>query len=882
MLAKNASVGSEKMSIKRIVKMKNFGRYSDTLPINFNKNTVIFGFNGMGKSTLSAIFYSLVDSEKDALIRNRTRLKEKESDEKKEVYIEVETDTDKYIFSNGSWNKRLTTYTFNGEYVQDNVLVSSVTKRAGTYSVELDKDIIKLDFKKQELSKKIEQSLLVKVNEIFLRYNDQIKSVAATGNAKTVKRGSVNIKKLSEIELFLKSRKDEIEKNLKDTNKYDMLFKKVEEVQTRLQNIPINSFNPIDISFLKKTLEMIPSVTPEEICIHMKRYFKRDNPQWLIQGVLNSLDLSSCPFCGQEITDKRIINFVKTIQKFALSKKNERIKDIKDNVIFFLRLLDSKAISDAFLEYGKIIDDMWTNELFKAKKYDFFKSITGAFDNDVLDVIIIKLRQKSEQPFDTFLLSEHEIVCIKKVNLLFQRLAALKDYLKECEIKLNTQKTKDKNILKTKALFDLSFGSARLEIEEMISSAREIIKLENEIVKIENMQSDMREKIHLENISKELKDLNAKFSIIKENGRFYIKLRNFDEKVEFDKNTDERSKYVLSEGDQRALAFAYFLFELNQHRNEPDKIIVFDDPISSLDLNRKSIIAYKISELMKDGTSQIIVLSHDISFVEKIQHFHKWATFYMLTNKDDVVTEFDINDFILSDSEIYKRFITDAVSCNNYNNAVIALMSLRPLYEITQKKELCTLYYKFSTYFNHSIYARLQNYKFSVSKYNIKRIRKYINHVAKKIGFQCNPEQIVPDEFNFIGLDYDKTIELYESLSGDDIMTARKKALLIRVLLEVLMIKLSANSYLKCDNIGKEYQKIINKLKKGSEEHKFAKKIVEAYNQTKKFHHGAGMGSMLGLSWINPDEIEYYDSIVKEIISYTKPSASSTIVTTTA
>ncbi len=138
MLAKNASVGSEKMSIKRIVKMKNFGRYSDTLPINFNKNTVIFGFNGMGKSTLSAIFYSLVDSEKDALIRNRTRLKEKESDEKKEVYIEVETDTDKYIFSNGSWNKRLTTYTFNGEYVQDNVLVSSVTVKAASWCPAVD------------------------------------------------------------------------------------------------------------------------------------------------------------------------------------------------------------------------------------------------------------------------------------------------------------------------------------------------------------------------------------------------------------------------------------------------------------------------------------------------------------------------------------------------------------------------------------------------------------------------------------------------------------------------------------------------------------------------------------------------------------------------
>ena len=63
--------------------------------------------------------------------------------------------------------------------------------------------------------------------------------------------------------------------------------------------------------------------------------------------------------------------------------------------------------------------------------------------------------------------------------------------------------------------------------------------------------------------------------------------------AEYEKN----NQFLCSEGERRMLAFAYFMQEIQNDPNE--KIVVIDDPISSLDLSRKSVVAYKIIQLIK-------------------------------------------------------------------------------------------------------------------------------------------------------------------------------------------------------------------------------------------------------------------------------------------
>lgn len=71
------------------------------------------------------------------------------------------------------------------------------------------------------------------------------------------------------------------------------------------------------------------------------------------------------------------------------------------------------------------------------------------------------------------------------------------------------------------------------------------------------------------------------------------------------------AKDILSEGEQRAIAIASFLAEVNLGKGRGG--IVFDDPVSSLDHRRRWHVAKRLAEEAK--LRQVIVLTHDIYFL---------------------------------------------------------------------------------------------------------------------------------------------------------------------------------------------------------------------------------------------------------------------------
>jgi hypothetical protein len=75
--------------------------------------------------------------------------------------------------------------------------------------------------------------------------------------------------------------------------------------------------------------------------------------------------------------------------------------------------------------------------------------------------------------------------------------------------------------------------------------------------------------------------------------------------------------YVLSEGERRAVALAFFLAEVAV--SEHNGGIVLDDPVSSLDHARRSYVARRIVE--EASRRQAIVFTHDIVFLTELQSF---------------------------------------------------------------------------------------------------------------------------------------------------------------------------------------------------------------------------------------------------------------------
>jgi len=82
-------------------------------------------------------------------------------------------------------------------------------------------------------------------------------------------------------------------------------------------------------------------------------------------------------------------------------------------------------------------------------------------------------------------------------------------------------------------------------------------------------------------------------------------------KLELDAKSDAILRNVLSEGEQRAIAIAAFLAELNALGH--GGAIIFDDPVSSLDHYRRAQVTKRL--VLESKTRQVIIFTHDTVFL---------------------------------------------------------------------------------------------------------------------------------------------------------------------------------------------------------------------------------------------------------------------------
>ncbi len=87
--------------------------------------------------------------------------------------------------------------------------------------------------------------------------------------------------------------------------------------------------------------------------------------------------------------------------------------------------------------------------------------------------------------------------------------------------------------------------------------------------------------------------------------------------ISFIPNQPFNAKECLSEGDKSTIALAFFLSKLDIDPNLQDKILIFDDPLSSLDTNRRTYTIRIIKSLFQQ-LKQVVVLSHNEYFLHEI------------------------------------------------------------------------------------------------------------------------------------------------------------------------------------------------------------------------------------------------------------------------
>ncbi|MFV1885094.1 MAG: AAA family ATPase [Balneola sp.] len=145
------------------------------------------------------------------------------------------------------------------------------------------------------------------------------------------------------------------------------------------------------------------------------------------------------------------------------------------------------------------------------------------------------------------------------------------------------------------------------------------------------------------------------------------------------------AKYAMSEGDKSTVALCFFLARL-EILGVNDKVIVFDDPLSSFDYSRRNATVFQLAKIANSAI-QFVLLSHDLGFASDFRDkcsFIDQITLKIENNgTTSLLKKYDFNsEFLTStqkDIEIVKEFINSGANSEFEKREVIRC--LRPILE---------------------------------------------------------------------------------------------------------------------------------------------------------------------------------------------------------
>lgn len=853
--------------ISLIKSIRNVGKYEMFCGSEqFEKNTIIFGFNGAGKSTLSDIFYSLMSKEKERMItRRRTLNRPNEHGEKEMEIILCDENGNDIVFSGETWNtipKNM--YVFNKYYIEDHVFVSKHLQ-GDAVPIGMGAEGTKC-MRQKELLLDANKELLNQINaDITLLGNAGLKIKDFTNQRVTEKTKVKRLESMAAFTLYSLTDKKIIEDKIKSNIKYTKEFADIEQCEKEYQQI--RGIEQIDKSMLMKNVKKILRISSKEIINFLSESLTVVDIRWAVSGYKNQKSSDVCPMCGQTIRDKRAMALFNKLGKYISQRKEDYVREFSSKLYLLVGQLQMINLSKRVEIFNGIIQLLNSNGLLLKKDTDRLKKglLWNEQKDDTLQEVIKKIYSKAENPYIKIFFSEEEVQCISLINQVIKNIYILEDIISHAKERLEKKIDRKISMDDMSALFELSYGTNRCVAERIKVNTKTYLANQKKMVELDEQIDDCYNQIQLDKINGYLAKLNTHINLEVKHSRYYIRLKDFETK-EYEKGKE----LLFSEGEERAVAFAYYLSEINSTRNlGEENIIIVDDPICSMDLNRKSIISHQISEMMKNPLWQVIVMTHDISFVERVESFLIRGVFCkkleLRSEKDDFLT-LNIKDYLTDDEHVYEELIQDAETCNDELTRIIALMSLRPYayvkkvsdkdYEMIQEQ---------STYFSHTLYSRKRGIEFKREDYDNESLKEYVDKVAGLTRTSFDSNKIVSC-YSFGGFDFNTISAMYSNIILDSMKNARKKVLLMRPLIEACFFQLSTREKFDPENIGSMYARTTRANKNDPEKYSMCKQLQEIYDSSKKYHHGADEGSLLGISWINPSEVEYYDQIMSKIL----------------
>lgn len=368
---------------------------------------------------------------------------------------------------------------------------------------------------------------------------------------------------------------------------------------------------------------------------------KLDNSDWVKQGRTHfEKNDGVCPFCQQPAPP----NFENLLSEYFNETYLKQIDELEQQQSNYLSKTD-----DITLQISTLIS-LENKDLDNIRLEELKKLLNSKIENNKT-----KIKNKLKEPSSTIILdnlkSEQDLInaLVKKANdkiklhndtvrNITREKSKLENeiwrYIVE-QIRTNYQTYKAKNTTLTKTI-------EGLEKTKKESTDRKDILVKT-IVKLEQQNTGVEQtKTEINNLLNKFGFTNFKLGDATEEKGSYQIIRPNGERVE----------RTLSEGEKTFITFLYFYHWLkgsfNQELITVDRIVVFDDPISSLDSDVLFVVSHLIRKLINEirdksgNIKQIIILTHNVYFHKEVTYNKgkgiqrlKDETFWIIRKEDD-------------------------------------------------------------------------------------------------------------------------------------------------------------------------------------------------------------------------------------------------------
>ena len=389
------------------------------------------------------------------------------------------------------------------------------------------------------------------------------------------------------------------------------------------------------------------------------------NSDWVKQG-LNYIDDQNkiCPFCQQSTLTQDLKTEIKSYfdqsyqdkidQLGNLGKSYKRLKDSirkEDYKKDFFNTSQIDEFTNLFENLDRILDSNLQeikNKIQSPRQKVTFENTKDVIDN--INIFISKRNEESNTLNEKIKNRDATIENLQEEFWIIQR--------KEYESWIASYRNDIKNLDDQKG-----------KIERNIASYKDGIK-EKKMVISKNRKNTVNIEQKIEDINCHLLDFGIKdFKIVKCGESHYIIQR------EHEKN-DTPVFLSLSEGEKTVISFLYF-FELCKGKENFDetekKIIVIDDPISSLSQIYVFNIAQLIKQLFKnigeDNLVQYFVLTHSLYFFHELagkrsSEKENLMKFFRITKEDTSKIKKIKRSQIQNEYEVYWHVVKTATQDN--------------------------------------------------------------------------------------------------------------------------------------------------------------------------------------------------------------------------